>query len=277
MPKLLLSKPTLASGLLEADEFGRRLVETQDLDPVYVVLYKAKFDILKLEKFLLAYWCFYHCGTCSWIVDQPNYWVAMQQAAETSVRPRGTERRHFRGMNGVRAIQHLAKVGVKSLFDPFYKMSLTNKPAILSDVMKYVQTWPQFGPWIAFKVADMLERLGLVRINFTEADTFLFDSPKKGASLLVARYANGEHVGEALEPAWAFRYLEASLGSLKAPPMLERTLNGQEYETILCKYLKHCKGRYNVGDDLKEQRHHLLRFPTSKTSQLLLKGLPKSA
>lgn len=272
MPKLLRKQlEPLKQGLLEADEFGRQLVETQDLDPVYTILHAAKFERPKLERFLLAYWCFYHCGTCSWIVDQSDYWKAMKEAASNSIRPRGTERRHFRGLNGIKATEALSKIGVQKLFEPLYKL----KPAGLADVMKYVKTWPQFGPWIAFKVADMLERLGLVKVCFSAADTFLFDSPREGAKLLVSRYANGEHVSEHLEPEWAFSYLETSIGTLRAPPAFERGLNGQEFETILCKYLKHWNGKYKVGDDWKEQKHHLQKFNTP-TARELLKCIPKN-
>lgn len=256
---------------LSVVEFGRQLVETGDLDPIYVMLWKAKLERELLDRWTLAYLCFYHSGTCSWIVDQgkSNYWAAMLGAARSSLYPRGTERRHFRGELALKSVKWLAERGIESLYQPI------RKPGILplADVMRYVQTWVGFGPWVAFKAADFWERLGMARISFTNADTFLFDSPKEGARQVVARYANGEHVTEEESPAWAFAYLKQNLGSMLAPPRYERKLNGQEAETILCKVVGHWEGRYEVGHDIHEARAGLLRFPTCKTSQRLLKCL----
>lgn len=263
---------------LSVVDFGRQLVETEDLDPVYVMLYKAELDRETLYKWLLAYWCFYHCGTSSWIVDG-KFEERLLQAAETAVHPRGTERRHFRGRNGVDSVKWILGYPkgwrfMVGAFDEFEKSGSSTR--LLADVMAYVQTWKGFGPWIAFKVADMLERLGICRINFSEADTFLFDSPKEGAGLVVQHYSlPQDHVSEYESPAWAFDYLDTRLGHLKAPPRYERTLNGQEYETILCKWKSHLNGHYEVGHDIHEIRQGLLKYSRWPTAQRLLKTLPK--
>lgn len=265
------------SDKLEVVDFGRRLVETGDLDPVYVMLWNAQLGPKKLQLWLLAYWCYYHCGTASWIVDQPNYWAAMTTAADSSDYPRGTERRHFRGRLSANSVRWLRGEGIGLLFGEFDRAAYENKRLPLDEVMEYVQCWVGFGPWIAFKVADMLERLGICRIAFTDADTFLFNSPKEGAALVVSRYANGATVSAKEAPAWAFKYLHEHLGHLDAPPRYERRLNGQEYETILCKWKSHLSGHYSVGKDIHEIREGLLRFARWPTAQLLLKGLTANA
>lgn len=271
MPKLQLS----------VTDFGRQLVETGDLDPVYILLWESKLSQDRLRKWLIAYWSFYHCGTSSWIVDQPFYWKAMAQAANSKEYPRGTERRHFRGELSRKSVEWLSQRGVPNLFDSLTGRIEGRLP--LSLVMKNVCKWMGFGKWIAFKVADMLERLAICDIDFTATDTFLFDSPREGAIEVVRRYAKGEAITDDLAPAWALDYLERKLGSktlprgsragakLLAPPRYDRGLGPQEYETVLCKWKSYLGGSYYVGHDIEELVAGLGRFPKSPTARQLLK------
>lgn len=267
----MVSSPPLKKQQLSVVDFGRRLVETEDLDPVYCMLHNAQLEQRKLKRWLLAYLCFYHCGTASWIVDQPDYWFGMKMAASSKRWPRSSERRHFRGEFATKAVEALSASGVNNIFS----MLTDAQPLALATMMKRVKTLYGFGDWIAFKVADVLERLGLCKILFHDADTFLFDSPKAGAELVVEKYATGGYRASLPASQWAFDYLKRHLGDMEAPPRYERKLNGQEFETILCKWIAHMEGRYPVGKDITEIRHGLLKFSTCKTSQLLLKCLPK--
>lgn len=262
---------------LSVVEFGRQLVETGDLDPVYTMLWEAQLEPRQLRQWLMSYWCFYHSGTASWIAEalppaNQWYWERMMRAAESSDYPRGTERRHFRGELSCKSVKWLADYpkGLDYMFTAFTEGP---KPKSLKSVMDYVKTWVGFGDWIAFKVADMLERLDLCQIDFSDADTFLFDSPKEGAEIVAAKYGKFNVLAQSNPSRWAVDYLREELGQLKAPPRFERNLNGQEYETILCKWKSHLNGHYEVGHDIKEIRAGLLRFSTCKLSQRLLKCL----
>src|SRR5262245_44515214 len=106
--------------------------------------------------------------------------------------------------------------------------------------MDYIQKWPQFGPWIAFKVADMLDRLDIVPIQFKNSDVFLFKSPLQGAKLLWSEEGEPSlHSSKDFNSAvgnWAVSRILSSLGHHDAPPRYERKINCQEAETILCKW-----------------------------------------
>jgi hypothetical protein len=278
------------SDKLDVVEFGRQLVTTGDLDPVYVALYGANLEPDRLRKWLLAYWCFYSCGTASWIVDQQSFWDAMRTAAASSDYPRGTERRHFRGSLAVTSVDALyeaadyAAIGsdleiIEAMFYWLcYPMDAerATQPIPLAKLMERVMRWRGFGEWIAFKVADMLERLGLAAIDFSDSDAFLFDSPREGAALVVERYGPKGFPLVTTPEAWALAYLGRNLGSLPAPPRAERLLNGQEYETILCKWKAHLSGHYAVGHDIAEIRESLLRFAHFRTSQRLLAAIRRA-
>lgn len=254
---------------LDIYEFGRQLLQTNDLDPVYVVLYRAKLERPKLLRWLLAYWCLYHVGTASWIcesIDESDYWDRLRIAAGSNDYPRSSERRHYRGLAATRSVEWLARQGLSALFQPLIGVDTQS-----IDLMRYVMTWVGFGPWIAFKVADMIERLGLSRVRFDSSAIHLFDSPKQGAALLwEAERSFGAKPGEA-EP-WAIRSILHRLGSVKAPPRYERVINVQEVETILCKWKSHMKGHYCIGEDIEAVRNGLLRFARCRTSQRLITG-----
>lgn len=259
---------------LDVYEFGARLIETRDLDPVYVLLDAAELPTRKLERWLLAYWCFYHMGTASWIVDnKTGYWPSMRLAAGSKDYPRCHERRHFRGENARKSVAYLEARGVDGLFGDIFLTCCKNGGSMsVENVMDTVQEWVGFGPWIAFKVADMLERLGLVPVVFDAGAMFLFDSPQKGAELMWDHYGNGnrpKQVGE-----WAVESLLTRLGTPRiddlAPPRYERRLNAQEAETVLCKWKSHLNGKYEIGEDIEACRKGLLQFKECPTAARLL-------
>lgn len=243
-------------------EFSRSLISTRDLDPVYVLLHEADLDRELLQRWLLAYWCYYHVGTASWISDVPDYyWTRMKLAAKSKEYPRCHERRHFRGNLSIKTVDWLEQRGIESLFKQLVGRSLE-----LSVVMKLVKQWYGFGDWIAFKVADMLERLGISAVEFNSGAMFLFDSPREGAELMWEKHGNGHTENKQL---WAVATILKEVGYLDAPPRYERKLNSQEAETCLCKWKSYMGGHYKIGEDIQSCRSGLLKFTLCKTSQRL--------
>jgi hypothetical protein len=223
-------------------EFGRRLVETNDLDPVYVLLWEAGMETRQLEAWLLAYWCFYDMGTASWIAE--------------------------------------------SYFDRGTKASTS-----FWDRMDTAAKSKDY-PWISFKVADMLERLDLCRVEFNDTAMFLFDSPRKGAELMEQVHGTETRTRGATLPTeqWAVASIISRLAcaetgdkqskgyySLLAPPRLERLLGPQEAETILCKWHSYRKGHYQLGEDIEACNRSLSRFKDrSKLAQRLYRIATKT-
>lgn len=309
--------------------FGRELLRLNDLDPIYVLAWEAiKADALrdshhrfKLKRWLLAYWCFYHVGTASALAYphdvESAFFDRMMTAALSKGNadfPRSAERRHFRGRNAEASVKWLRSQGVDNLFSYFDSGPAKSTLGILraEDIIRYVRTWVGFGPWIAFKVADMLERLDLCRVAF-DTHTVMYDSPQEGARLhwsVCGEPSNGfgDAVGE-----WAINDILTHLASPPsnerprtkvysqrplnvipkmsrvevdnrevdefrgrlagfAPPRYDRPLNGQEVETILCKWHSYTKGHYEIGEDVRAARNALLRFAKCPLSQELIKA-----
>ncbi len=257
-------------------EFGKQLLDLNDLDPLYIAIHEAQLEPETLHRFLLAFWCFYNAGTASWITGLPSkyedaYWTRMETAAGSKLYPRCHERRHFRGENARKSVAFLKEKGIKELFYPLVNREEKKLSTDVADVMQYVKTWYGFGPWIAFKVADMVERLGLSKVEFDKGSMFLFDSPQEGAELLWSIEHPGEEETKGIG-TWAVNRILEELGDYDAPPRYERKINAQECETVLCKWKSSMGGHYELGEDVVGLREGLLKFSKTNLSQELLKG-----
>lgn len=278
---------------LTLETFGANLIQTEDLDPIYVVLHHS-FTLAneeRMRRWLLAYWCCYHAGCASYLSEfqGAQFWDVMTTWANnvtlcpTSGRwPRGRERRHFRGAKGIAAVQFLAHHYPK----PEEAVRSLEASKDYADLMDRIQMWPMFGPWIAFKIADMMDRVLGVSIHFP-ASVVMYDSPTKAANRWAEEMNEqgglllGDQRVRILVPTGpkavmaAIDFLHWKLVTKRAPPDYKRELNVQEFETILCKWGAHMTGHYPIGIDTHELYESLVPWSrTSDTAADLLTCLP---
>jgi hypothetical protein len=271
--------------MLSIEDFGDELLRTQDLDPVYVALYKCRWPEKTLAAFCLAYWCFYDVVTASVIAEAKTtveFWKCMTTAAlntssEDGSKPwaRGAERRHYRGQQAVDSMQELVlRYGTK---DPRYAVNSflggDRTRRSFSDVSRSVKIHRGFGDWIAFKIADMAERVLGVAVDFSNCELGIYKDPRQGAALALIGDWKTPISDDQLKTA-----VEKYVGywrrkRAKAPPAKDRLVNVQEIETIFCKYKSHVKGHYPVGKDTFEYRQKLAASNYS-LAQNLLESMP---
>lgn len=225
--------------------FGQELLDTGDLDPVYNYLSCQEFSSDKLKRWLLAYSMFYHCGVANYLSEfkEHEYWEHIKEDLKEF--PRGEERRHFRGQQAAKSVEFMCEYLPESIVDSWYK-----KP-IFKDVVVSVKRLPIYGQWIAFKMADMGERVLRIPIDFSECELEIYKEPKAGAALVLYENEDLNITKQEIHQAVYFitEYLNAK--NYKAPPWNDRPLNVQEAETILCKYKSHKHGHYFVGKDIE--------------------------
>ena len=271
---------------LTVEEFGRHLITTGDLDPVYCALHDWEPDEDYLARWLLAYWCFYHCGSASYLSEQlgDDYWDAMmvaavnEQPAPNGGRwPRGSERRHFRGKQGIAAIQDLRKrypAGPQEMID-----ALREAAPSFKSVTDRAASHRGFGPWISFKIADMVDRVLGTYVEFETDDVFMFKDPVKGAMMVYRTKFNVPETAKILpakEPAIireCVDYLKNEFIDLKAPPGRDRLVELQEIETVLCKWKSHMNGHYPLNNDIDEIREGCVGWGDAATE--FLSYMPK--
>ena len=287
---------------LSIEEFGLHLLNSGDLDPIYVMLSRAMdAKILtrqQLHAWCVAYWLDYNAGVACAAVEyceQEGYkffWRFMNDVANNLSRrwPRGSERRHFRGDNanklvlGLSMKYDLADHFIESVFGslPDYKPEEWTRHHVaktmsFKDVALRIQSHVGLGPWIAFKIADMGERVLGYNVNFDDCQMGIYRDPVKGAIMACEKWGpNGDdtvRVGKAYEQAclnYALNRLAETFGDLYAPPLIHgidairgrgnRFVNVQEYETILCKWKSHMNGHYPLNKDTHEIRETLKEF-----------------
>lgn len=292
---------------LHIEEFGRILIETGDLDPIYIALHRQNMGREKLHRWMLAYWCFYHAGVASYMAERENehFWQAMENAARNTTViiaptatpadcgvngqwPRGKERRHFRGQQGIKAVAELqAAFGcpeyavVDIAKEAFVTFPITledgtadygvedfhphkTAPIKYADLAKRVKQWRGFGNWITYKVGDMLDRCAGIPIEFDFKDA-MYDEPHKAALMQWKIWHGvpqestignqGSEEGAAVQEV--VERLLKEYSDLKAAPFYDRPIGLTEIETVLCKWKSHMGGHYPLNNDIDEIRHGL--------------------
>jgi len=233
--------------------FGRQLIDTSDLDPLYTVLDYARLDPVLLGRYLLAYGMFYHWGVAAGIAQAPDFWDMARQADEEKW-PRGTERRHFRGAISRNSIAFCSAFGEPE--ETLARIYPGTGALTFHQVFDGAQTLSGFGPWIAFKMADIADRTGYRAVDFAGCNLSIYRDPVKGAALW--RYDDQNAPIRPGEVGPVCEEIRLALGPERlAPPRFERPINIQEVETVLCKYKSHVNGHYPPGKDTREGFHAL--------------------
>lgn len=262
-------------------EFGDHLLDTQDLDPVYVAF--TKHAPPNIAQWLISYWCFYHVGVACWMSEQPpeHFWQWMETAAINTGKcpipgrwPRSSERRHFRGKQAMDSLYSLQRCHLgdpEEILKFFSACPAGTKMVPFCEVQRRVQGIRGFGPWITFKIADMLERCLGIPVQFDPAEVMMYSEPRKGA-VLAYRIDQGLLEDAEVDENEAVSYILSDMTQYyaaederKAPPRFERLVNIQEFETILCKWKSHMNGHYPLGKDTIEIKEGL--EPWLKVSQ----------
>lgn len=270
-------------------EFGEHLLTSGDLDPVYIALVKMELDPDQLKRWLIAYWCFYHCGLASWASEKEGYafWQVLMEAAVNETEspvggrwPRSSERRHARGKQGAKMISSLQqRYGQRP--EEMVDLLIDCAPDY-QKVASRVKEHYLFGDWISFKICDMIDRVLGVHIDFSEAAVFMFDDPVK-AALILWRQTHG--LPESAKPKdqaavihGVVEHLKAVFASYTAPPLHDRPVDLQEVETILCCWKSHLAGRYPLFNDIDEIRAGLLEWgKVSATAARMWGSMPEGS
>ncbi len=245
--------------------FGKSLLKTEDLDPMYCAVTRAGIDSATLHRLMLAYSCLYHLGAAAKIAEKKGaqFWKTLRLAAENDGLkwPRGAERRHWRGANATNSAHYLDDVfGFPEDVLRYWCSGSTSihgaLPQTFSEVSKRVQKATGFGPWIAFKVADIGERILGYAISFKDCELGIYKDPRQGAAL--AGFGFKDYAITDAEMKQVCAQYVAYFKAFKAPPAKDRRCNIQEVETIFCKFKSHHNGHYPMGKDSTELGHALV-------------------
>ena len=233
-------------------EFGEALLKTGDLDPLYIMLHESGIPLSVKKRFLLAYSCYYHVGAACYIAEKRSTFHERMREADDKHFPRSAERRHFRGGTADYVINFLKETYPRPEDAVDFLVGEEGDRSFKA-VTGRVRSWKYFGPWIAFKWADLIDRVLEIPIDFSECHLDIYDAPKQGAKLVA------ESLGRPnASVASVVRHMEKKFSHHTAAPYHDRPVNVQEMETILCKWKSHGNQHYPIGNDIHEIRYGLM-------------------
>lgn len=240
-------------------------ITTDDLDPVYVGLFKSRGELGEsiVHRFLAAMSVFYHIGFCCEIAAKTtdeNFWDYLLANFEGT--KRGTERRYFRGEQGLNCLKYL-KNNFKTPTD-FVLGLYRRKYSGLMDSFKEV---PAFGPYFIWKMQDFYDRILGMEVEPDTCIKHLPAEPIKGMKLV-----QSEMGLESYTTAQMFEYMESNLNHIAAPPNPSRMIDIREIETCMCMLKHYYNGSDYVGKDLKDKQDCLVGY--GEVADVILKNMP---
>lgn len=274
-------------------DFGRHLLVSYDLDPVYVALRRTQrqghLDYAHLSRWLVAYWCLYHCGAASYIAEhttEHSFWDMMEVAARnhndapaptTGRWPRGEERRHWRGQQAINSVRDIASRGKP--MELINSLTWNSRRTSFQELFTACQRWKGFGPWIAFKMVDMLDRVLNHPVDYSDAHLNMFREPVKAALLIHdAEHQHPDCPDQVSKVACIVRAMTQEFSGFKAPPEHDRYVALPEVETILCKWKSHINGHYPLFNDTDKITRGLVNWePHSRLARQLRINMPKGS
>lgn len=286
---------------LPIEVFGRELITSGDLDPVYIALHNMRDEMSPAQRnrWLLAYWCFYHTGVASYMSEFEGlaFWRWMHTAADNQIGPlqmgiggterwpRGGERRHFRGEQAKKAVSELMdRYGdkpedmVSMVAQPKLGMLKNGTPLPFYMVNERAQEHRGFGDWISFKIGDMIDRLDIYPVGFDEATVFMYKDPLKSALMLWRQKQglpeNAVPKDQSAAVSSVVEYLTEEFKDLQAPPLGDRPVGLQEVETVLCKWKSHLNGHYPLMNDTHEILEGLKAWDDCTTARMFALAMP---
>jgi len=194
-----------------------------------------------------------------------EYWRWMNVASDNTEAtplggrwPRGHERRHFRGAISKSSLYDLQVRYANHPEDMVVRIAEeAGERLTLKVITERVQEHRGFGPWIGFKIADMIDRVLAIPIDFDQAAVFMFKDPERAAMMLweqrvMSMYPPSAKIKREAVLKGVAKYLTDHFKNNLAPPRGDRPVNIQEVETILCKWKSHMNGHYPLYNDIRE-------------------------
>lgn len=247
----------LAYTILPFEDFGRAVIDGEDLDPLSTLLYRNVSDKGLAGRIALAWLLTTHAGTAVAVAEEEGnaFWAAILRADAFGF-PVGTERRNLTGPKLKRTVDTLSG-WFPEPEDLFPKLHRTE----LSQLLKGWGRCPALRCYTGWRAAALADRaLGLKITNFNASPT-AYREPMQGLQALAEQRGTSR-----LE---ALGYAEWYFGEkYPAPPRNERPFSKLEVHDLLYLWNQHRHHHYAPGDGRQRLKTELSLFP-GQASRLL--------
>ena len=246
---------------LSWQDFAAKTITTDDLDPVYVALYLAQMPEDMLMRWCAAFVTYYHMGTACQLctLKGDEFWLELWNRYDTA--PRASERRHFRGESGKKAI----KAWVNTYGTPENFFAACMQPSFMKLLKKGI---PQIGQYFTWKCMDLREAVFGYPVDWTDSEHNMVQLPKQGLEVIFPELLTVE------KPDYATALLKVAdtISYINAPPRGVRSCGVAEAETVCCMAKAYYKSSKPIGKDIVEKRHDLTGY--GEISDYILSFMP---
>jgi Alpha-glutamyl/putrescinyl thymine pyrophosphorylase clade 2 len=234
---------------LKWQDFARGLFDNEEADPAYYMLARSELPLRTQQRYVVAMFStYYHHGLAGIAAQYQgrNFWDYL--AGIYNGAPRASERRHFRGAAGMKALRTMRKLFphpedmVEYLVAPTY-LEVRDKVKSLPSIL--------VGDYFIWKYADAQDCVFSIPCDFTGAEKFSSTVPVEGAKLIGP--------GKPIEQVYA--EIVSVLKPRKAPPFFVRPCLLQEAETVCCFWHKVHMGKYHFGAATAKAYGDLSAYP----------------
>lgn len=229
--------------------FTELTIKTNDLDPMYPVFRGLSKDRNPrwMSRFIMYFLMFYDAGGAYEAAEARDFWAHVKKVFPTA--KRGTERRHFRGVNGLRAIAKMEHTDPQEILQEWYDSEYRYMEGNIRE------GWAgcQMGPYFIWKLFDIFNMIGLpVSLSRAEALKFMPEEPRKAAEM----FFPGLSFPDALEK------VATQVRMFEHPTIPGRVCDYAEAETILC-MMKGFFGTkvHRIGDDIMDKWKQTAGYP----------------
>lgn len=250
-------------------KFANLMFKLEDADPGYMLLARAKLTEAQKLRYVLAWCTFYNPGLAARASDFQGaaFYEFLRKVYPTA--KRASERRHFRGQAGLKALTQW-----QSLYPKPEAMIEACFGSTYLQVRKNMQHMAQMGDYFYWKLADIQDTVFGQPVDFTGCEKYMPKVPQQGAEM-ISQLETEDGIGVCLANlADVMSTVTKHISKLKHPFAPHRPLKLQEAETVCCVFKQHVVGDYKFGFRsakafmrLMTMRHETL------TAQKLLDGL----
>lgn len=240
-------------------DYATAVIETGELDPVYVMIYNA--SLVKGQNwaklFCLHMLMFYHTGEASAAAEEgPDHFYSHILDQYATLR-RGTERRHYRGRNGLDSLQSVRDYSPHPLdfFDKLhrqqdtpYPLKVFILPTSYLNVRKEFGKMKGFGDYFIWKACDYMDRCLDLPIDYRSGLPYI----PAGATKWAAVTRPGVPINTVLHD------VAKKICKYPAPGVPSRGCSISEAETVLCGLHGYFVSKsHKIGDDIEHNHKDL--------------------
>lgn len=238
--------------------FTKRMFTEWDSDPGYAVIQHSGIPRDQQMRFAIAWASYYNLGIAARASELKGakFWAYLHVIYTTA--QRGSERRHFRGAAGLRALKEWSDRWPKPETMMVFMCGGYGGAGSYFDIRKRTKEVYLYGDYLTWKVTDLHEVLGFGPLDMTGSEKYSPKTPQQGAHLI-------HNMDEADMRNWSIAtipsdypadvvsitYAEiARYGRIwKIPPRTtnRRPFGIQEAETVCCVYKQMSNGSYTYG------------------------------